>query len=171
MVVRLSAQHVYALAQGKLVANFQKLCTRAHHFVCQGVTNAIFGYKYIMSHFLNSRSIVQRVLRVLGIEKTKKSFLLWEGGRAVWIEVDLIEFFIESSTKVGSSSKLMSVWFVLMFSPCFRSQSWLWLRIYWSMVVERFLSRLLWSGFNQDCLGVIFTRLYLWKGLSIEIKY
>lgn len=39
----------------------------------------------------------------------------------MWIEVDLIEFFIESSTKVGSSSKLMSVWFVLMFSPCFRS--------------------------------------------------
>lgn len=76
MVVRLSAQHVYALAQGKLVANFQKLCIRAHHFVRQGVTNAIFGYKYIMSHFLNSRSIVQRVLRVLGIEKTKKSFLL-----------------------------------------------------------------------------------------------
>lgn len=66
----------------------------------------------------------------------------------MWIEIDWVEFVIESSTKVDSPSRSTLVQFVSIFSTSFKSILVVIDSLFISFV-ERFLSRNYWEWFHM----------------------
>lgn len=114
------------------------------------------------------------------MEKRKKLFLLWEENHVLWIEIDWIIFFIESSTKMDSSSRSTPVRFIFDFFTLFRSILVV-IVSFWFVFVEGFLLKIIESGFTQFCLRVVLLRVIIGssfysvincgEGLSPWIKY